>query len=93
MAAAERIVRDGGTIICAAECRTASRTTGRTARCSAVAVWPRRGCGESGPPNTVADQWQVQILGRIQSRARVVVCTAGLTGPPLGSAHMDLTAT
>jgi hypothetical protein len=39
-------------------------------------------------PRTIPDQWQVQVLARVLSKARVGVCTAALTDADLRSAHM-----
>jgi hypothetical protein len=39
----------------------------------------------------VPDQWQVQVQARVQSRARVVVHTAGLGPQELAEAHLGHT--
>ena len=41
---------------------------------------------------TVPDQWQVQVQARVQSRARVLVHTDGLTAAELAEAHLERTA-
>jgi nickel-dependent lactate racemase len=39
----------------------------------------------------VPDQWQIQIQAGIQSRARVVMHTAGLSDDELAAAHLEQT--
>ncbi len=92
LAAGAAVVRPGGTIICAAECRDGFPDHGSYREVLASQPSPEALLREiEARPHTVADQWQVQVQARIQSRARVVMCTAGLTGPQLASAHMDHT--
>jgi nickel-dependent lactate racemase len=92
MSAAAQIVKPGGTIICAAECRDG---------------FPEHGSyrteleREQTPQNlvdairrrtrTVPDQWQVQIQAEIQCRARVVMYTSGLSATELSRAHLEHT--
>ena len=89
MSAAAKIVRPGGTIICAAECRDGLPDHGST----------RRSCGGGdarGPPGAdrrlpghVPDQWQVQIQARVQAKARVLLRTDGLSDEQVRAAHLE----
>jgi nickel-dependent lactate racemase len=92
LAAGAAVVRPGGTIICAAECRDGFPDHGSYREVLQSQPSPEALLRTiEARPHTVADQWQVQVQARIQSRARVVMCTAGLTRPQLASAHMDHT--
>ena len=77
MSAAYQIVRRGGTIVCAAECRDGFPDHGSyraelTARAEpAPSCWPTSSSGR----RTVPDQWQLQIQARIQTHAEVVMHT------------------
>ncbi|MEV5966991.1 nickel-dependent lactate racemase [Kribbella sp. NPDC051952] len=92
MSAAHQIIRPGGTIICAAECRDGFPDHGSY-----------RSVLSSGSPQTLLDQisrrvettpdqWQVQIQARIQSTSRVVMHTATLTDAELAAVHLEQTA-
>ena len=80
MSAAAEVVRDGGTIICAAECRDGLPEPSAYADLLAQRSTPAALLEliESSPV-TIPDQWQVQIQARVQGRARVLVRTDGLT--------------
>lgn len=90
MAAAAEIVRDGGTIICASECRDGLPDHG-----SFAALLASRSTPEElwqmieAAPSTAPDQWQVQIQARIQRRARVLVHADGLTDLQIAAAHLE----
>jgi nickel-dependent lactate racemase len=94
MSAAFQVVRPGGTIVCAAECRDGFPDHGSYREVLASAASPQellrtiqaRSAGE-----TVPDQWQVQIQARIQSGADVVMATSHLTDEELASAHLRQT--
>jgi nickel-dependent lactate racemase len=73
MAAAARVVKPGGTIVCAAACRDGLPDGGAYARLVQSGPFD-----PSGP--TVPDQWQVQIQAAVQRQARVVVKSDGV--PP-----------
>ena len=81
LAAGAAVVRPGGTLICAAECRDGFPDHGSYREVLASQPLPGgaaardRGSHRTRSP----DQWQVQVQARVQSRARVVMCTAGLT--------------
>jgi nickel-dependent lactate racemase len=92
MSAAHQIIRPGGTIICAAECRDGFPDHGSY-----------RSVLSSGSPQalldqisrraeTTPDQWQVQIQARIQSTSRVVMHTGTLTDADLAAVHLEQTA-
>ena len=85
MTAAERVVRDGGRIICAAACGDGIPGDGGFGRLLAQA---RTVDDLLGPPST-HDQWQVQILGRILARARVGLHASGLDDDGIRSALLE----
>jgi nickel-dependent lactate racemase len=74
MAAAATVVVDGGTIICAAECRDGLPDGGDYARLlrggSSIAAVAE---GILGAGRTIPDGWQVQVQARAQERARVLL--------------------
>ena len=89
MSAAAEIVRPGGTIICAAECRDglpdhgsygALLRTGATPRTS----WPHI----AASPVTVPDQWQVQIQAKVQTGPGAAA-TDGLADEEVRAAHLE----
>jgi nickel-dependent lactate racemase len=92
MSAAAQIVRDGGTIVCAAECRD-----GFPDHCSFRGELLREPTPEDLARSIEArtapqrDQWQVQVQVNIQRRARVVVHTSHLSSADLREAHLDST--
>lgn len=98
MSAAERIVKPGGTIICAAECRDGIPDHGAYAALlaseSSPAALMRRILAS---PETIPDQWQVQVQARVQARARVLLRADGLSDTQVRAAHLepvdDVTAT
>jgi lactate racemase len=92
MSAAAQIVKPGGVIVAAAECRDGFPDHGsfRSLLSSQPSMDALLRSIESAP-TTVADQWQVQVQALIQSKARVVVCTEGLTAADLASAHLEHT--
>jgi lactate racemase len=93
MTAAERVVRDGGMIVLAAECSDGLPDHGSYAemlgRAPTVA-----GLVElfADPALAVPDQWQVQVQARVQSKARVLVHCAGLSEAQLSAAHLEATS-
>lgn len=92
MSAGATVVKPGGTIICAAECRDGFPDHGS---------YRELLCSEASPhalleaiqrrPRTTPDQWQVQIQAKIQRHARVVMHTRYLSGEELRSAHLEQT--
>lgn len=90
MSAAAKIVKPGGTIICAAECRDGLPNHGsygavlRSQPSPADLLKMITTAGYSAP-----DQWQVQIQAQIQLKARVQVKTSGLTHEEVRAAHFE----
>ncbi len=85
MTAAERVVRDGGRIICAAACGDGIPGGGGFGRLLAEA----RSVDDLLAPPSTHDQWQVQILGRILARARVGLYAEGLDDDGIRSALLE----
>ncbi len=90
MSAAAQIVADGGTIICAAECRDGVPEHGEYGRIL------REGKSPSdllrtieAAPETTHDQWQVQIQAKLQMRAQVLLRSSFLTPDQVRAAHME----
>jgi lactate racemase len=92
MSAAYQVVRPGGVIVCAAECRDGFPDHGSYREVLASAPSPQALLAEiSGRAETVPDQWQVQIQARIQAGARVVMHTSHLSDAELAAAHLEQT--
>lgn len=92
MSAGHQVVRPGGTIVCAAECRDGFPEHG-SYRQELTSGSPERLLAEiAGRDRTVPDQWQVQIQARIQSTSRVVMHTSYLSDAELAAAHLEQTA-
>jgi nickel-dependent lactate racemase len=92
MSAAHQVVRPGGTIVCAAECRDGFPDHGSYREVLASAASPQALLADiRARPRTVPDQWQVQIQARIQSSSRVVMHTSHLTDADLATAHLEQT--
>jgi nickel-dependent lactate racemase len=93
ISAAALVVKDGGTIICAAECRDGFPDHGSYRQVLASAESPQALLESiEGAPTTVPDQWQVQVQAKVQTRARVVMHTSYLSDEALSEAHMEQTA-
>lgn len=93
MSAAFQVVKPGGTIVCAAECRDGFPDHGSYRSVLASADSPAALFAEiSARTVTVPDQWQVQIQARIQSACRVVMHTSHLSDAELATAHLEQTA-
>jgi nickel-dependent lactate racemase len=93
MSAAAQVVRPGGAIVCAAECRDGFPSHGSyreelTAAASPAALLEAIAARTA----TVADQWQIQIQAAIQARSRVIVHTSYLSDAELAEAHLEQTA-
>ncbi len=88
MSAAAKIVKPGGTIVCAAECRDGLPSHGSYGEVLRSQPTPRAllamisARGYSRP-----DQWQVQVQAQIQLKAQVLVKTSGLGPDDVRAAH------
>ncbi len=90
MSAAATVVRRGGTILCAAECRDGFPDHGSYREVLASRSSPQALLDEiSGRQHTVPDQWQVQVQAAIQVKARVGVHSDHLSDADLRSAHLE----
>ena len=92
MSAAAQVVKPGGLIVCAAECRDGFPDHGSFRKELVTAASPTA-LLESilARERTVPDQWQTQIQTLIQSRARVVMHTSYLSDEELAAAHLEQT--
>ena len=90
ISAGAEIVSDGGTIICAAECRDGLPDHGSYASLLSQGDSPATLARMiEASAATVPDQWQVQVQARIQQRATVLVHADGLTDAHLRAAHFE----
>jgi nickel-dependent lactate racemase len=88
MSAAAKIVKPGGTIICAAECRDGLPNHGSYGAVLASQPDPETLLAMINTPGYSApDQWQVQIQAQIQMKATVLVKTSGLSDAEVRAAH------
>jgi len=90
MSAAAGIVKDGGTIVCAAECRDGIPDHGPYGRL----LRERRSPAEllemvEAPGFAEQDAWQVQVQAMILRKARVLVKAGGLSHEQLRAAHFE----
>jgi nickel-dependent lactate racemase len=93
ISAAATVVKDGGTIICAAECRDGFPDHGSFREVLQSADSPEALLAAiSSRTLTVPDQWQVQVQAKLQSRARVIMHTSYLSDADLAAAHLEQTA-
>src|ERR1039458_6278641 len=93
MSAAYQVVRPGGVIICAAECRDGFPDHGSYGELLASASSPEALLADIvSRPNTVPDQWQAQIQARIQTDCQVIVHTSYLSDVDLAAVHLQQTA-
>jgi nickel-dependent lactate racemase len=92
MSAASTVVREGGTIVCAAECRDGFPDHGSYREVLASEPSPQALLDViSARKDTVPDQWQVQVQAKIQVQADVVVRSDYLDADALRSAHLGHT--
>ena len=90
MSAAAKVVKPGGLIICAAECRDGF--PGHGSYRELLGGDPReflRTIMQSD--HATPDQWQVQIQYNVQDHARVVVHTSHLSDDELRAVHLEQT--
>lgn len=90
MSAAAQVVKQGGTIICAAECSDGVPEHGQYSRLLRSRSSPEELlemiCAEG---HNVHDQWQVQIQAQIQRKANVLVKTGFLSDDEIRQAHLE----
>ena len=88
MSAAAKIVRPGGTIVCASECRDGLPSHGSYGAILASKPSPEALLAMINAPGySEPDQWQVQVQSQIQLKARVLVKTSGLSAQEITAAH------
>jgi nickel-dependent lactate racemase len=92
MSAAAKVVKPGGMIVCAAECRDGFPGHGDFRSFLASQASPRALLDAiASAPATVPDQWQVQVQAAIQDRATVVMHTDYLSDAELDEVHLAQT--
>jgi len=90
MSAAAKIVKDEGTIICAAECRDGIPNHGAYGEILASRRSPRELLEMiTAPGYSRPDQWQVQIQALVQLKAKVLVKADCLSSEQIRSAHFQ----
>ena len=88
MSAAAKIVKRGGTIVCASECRDGLPSHGSYGAVLASQPTPEALLAMINSPGySTPDQWQVQVQSQIQLKARVFVKTSGLSASEVSAAH------
>jgi nickel-dependent lactate racemase len=88
MSAAAKIVRERGTIVCAAECRDGLPAHGSYGAVLASRPNPAALLDMINEPGySLPDQWQVQVQAQIQIKADVLVKTGGLGPEEVRAAH------
>ena len=89
MSAAAKIVKPGGTIICAAECSDGIPDHGQYKKLLTMRDSPADLLHMIfTEDHNVQDQWQVQLQAQIQMRARVYLKSARLTPAQVMQAHL-----
>lgn len=90
MSAAAQVVKNGGTILCAAECSDGIPNHGRYQEILASASGPEELLAMINKPGYDRhDQWQVQIQAQIQTRARVLLKSSYLSPDEVRGAHLE----
>ncbi len=90
MSAAAEIVKPGGTILCAAECRDGLPDHGSYGRLLHEGRSPADLLQRiAASPVTIPDQWQVQIQARVQAKADVLLRCDGLNDDAVRAAHLE----
>ncbi len=89
MSAAAQVVRQGGAIVCTAECSDGMPDNGEYKNILAAADGPRELLDMIGAPGYGRhDQWQVQLQAQIQLRADVYLKSSYLTPEQVRAAHL-----
>ena len=92
MSAAAKVVKPGGLIVCAAECRDGFPGHGSYRELLERHASPRDFLSAIKQSDHVTpDQWQVQIQYNIQDHARLVMHTGHLTDEELRAVHLEQT--
>ena len=86
LAAAERVVADGGVVVMAAACGDGVPDDGAFARILRRSPSIEELHRPAGPG--AVDVWQAQVLGRVLQRAEVRLYAGGLSGDQVRAAHM-----
>jgi nickel-dependent lactate racemase len=90
MSAAAKVVKPGGTIICAAECRDGLPAHGPYGRVLASRTSPDALLAMIRTPGYAeADAWQVQIQAQVQTKARVLLKNSRLPPDAVRAAHLE----
>jgi nickel-dependent lactate racemase len=90
ISAAAKVVKPGGTIVCAAECRDGLPSHGSYGQVLASQPSPEKLLAMINSPGySTPDQWQVQIQAQVQMKATVMVKTGGLTADAVRAAHFQ----
>jgi nickel-dependent lactate racemase len=90
MSAAAKVVKPGGTIVCAAECRDGLPSHGSYGEVLASQPSPAKLLAMiQAPGYSRPDQWQVQIQAQVQLKAAVLVKSSGLTPEAVRAAHFQ----
>lgn len=90
MAAAALIVKPGGTIFIASECREGLPPGGHYGRLLDAAANPDDALRRLAPPGeTLPDQWEVQVQALIQKQARCLLYTTGLNPEQVRGALLE----
>jgi nickel-dependent lactate racemase len=90
MSAAAKVVKPGGTIVCAAECCDGLPSHGSYGRVLASQPSPEKLLAMINSPGySMPDQWQVQVQAQVQMKATVMVKTGGLTPDAVRAAHFQ----
>jgi nickel-dependent lactate racemase len=90
MSAAAKVVKEAGTIICAAECRDGIPNHGAYGEILASRRSPRELLDMiTAPGFSRPDQWQVQIQALVQLKARVLVKAGCLSDDQIRAAHFQ----
>ncbi|MEO5709660.1 MAG: nickel-dependent lactate racemase [Nocardioidaceae bacterium] len=92
MSAGMTVVKAGGTIVCAAECRDGFPDHGSYREVLASEPSPEALLATiAARERTVPDQWQVQVQAKVQAHADVVVRSSYLSADDLATAHLGHT--
>ena len=92
MSAAMTVVKPGGTIVCAAECRDGFPDHGSYREVLSSEPSPEALLATiAARERTVPDQWQVQVQAKVQAHAQVVMRTSYLSATDLAEAHLGHT--